>query len=160
MLNTNSSGVASIFKNALTSNTSLSKESIVELGKLSKEELNKSKVALTRRDPKATEHRLLKSCWYLEKMIGSLESFTGVSLEKSLAQSNSVREKIETSSDWINTAKESDSYDILADCSEALKLAIDTLLSFAESVDTKTEVNKSKYKSVSEKMIYKAKSSK
>ena len=160
MLNTSSSGVSGLFKDALTSNTSLSKESIVELGKLSKEELNKSKALLSRRDPKATEHRLLKSCWYLEKMVSSLESFTGITFEKSLAQSNSVRDKIETSSDWINTAKESDSYTILADCSEALKLAIDTLLSFAETVDTKTEVNKSKYKLVSEKMIYKAKSRK
>ena len=125
-----------------------------DLGRCALEELSKARRMVGMREPNGAKSKILKSCWYLDKMVGLLENKTGIQFEKSSEQSDYVRQKIETSSDWINTSKEGSSYKVLQSCVAALEDAIGTLLEFSyELPDT---VEKSTFEDTSELMIYKA----
>lgn len=147
--------VKGIFGNSL-SNTLYTRDFALSTGKQAREEVRKSKIFVAKRDPNSAMHTLEKGCFFLEKMATSLEVITGVALEKSVAQSNSVQDRIETASDWINTENEGDTYDVLDKCADALSKAVEALINFAESVSDEVDVNKSKYSKLTEKEIYKA----
>lgn len=156
MLTKPSTFVNSIFGRTLETDTSISKDSILSLGILGKTELNKAHSFIVKKDPQSAKHLIFKSCWYMDKMVQSLEAFTGISLEKSAAQTNAVRDRIDNASDWINTANESGTYDVLAKCEVSLKRAIDALIDFASSIDDSSDIAKSKCENITERMIYKA----
>ena len=155
MFTKDSKSLAGMFGKSL-SKCAMNGEQIRDLGNSATEQLNKASIAKSRRDPLGAVTSIRKSCWYLESMIGSIEAATGVSLTKSAEQSNTVRDRIDSASDWINTADEKKIYDVLDGCSAALKTAISALTLFSESVSDDETVNKDRFASLDESRIYKA----
>jgi hypothetical protein len=131
-------------------------EQIRGLGHSATEHLNRANIAKSRRDPIGAANEIRKSCWYLESMIDSLQTTTGVVLTKSAEQSNAVRDRIDSASDWINTADEKNIYDVVDECSTALKTAISALTMFSEAVSDDETFNKDRFATLDEGSIYKA----
>lgn len=155
MFTKDSKSVVGIFGKSL-SKQAVTKDDIRELGKSAMEHLNKSIVMKSRKDPRGAISSIHKSCWYLDAVIKALEIATGVKLEKSADQSNTVKQKVDSASDWINTANEKDIYGVLDGCVGALKTAISALTVAAESVTDDETVTKDLFSKVTERGIYKA----